>query len=231
MKILSIEDEPVIAARIERLSQEILGDQLEQFVSCDHYESAIEKIKTGNFDAFLLDLNLSGDDGFELLRRSTSYSAQTIIISAYKEKAIEAFDYGVIDFVAKPFSRDRLKLAFDRLAGRKPSQRTPRFLSFRIGSRTDFAPIDQVTFIAGADKYAEVHFANGDTRLHDKSLAKLEKILPPSFLRIHKSYIVQRNAIKSLHAKVGSRYFAELFNGTTLPVSRARFKGLQAEFS
>lgn len=87
-----------------------------------------------------------------------------------------------------------------------------------------------MTASAFADKHTEVHFADGQKRFHDKSLAQLEKLLPTSFERIHKSYIVRFGSIKSLEAKEGSRYFAILKNGKSLPISRSRYKSLRACF-
>lgn len=230
MKILSVEDEPVVAERVERLCRKILGARIQHYKNVDHLENAIREAENGFYDLFLLDLNLSGEDGFELLKQSTSYSSHTIIISANKDRAIDAYDHGVIDFVGKPFNEERLKQAFDRYDGKKKPKQAMQYLSFRTGGRMDMHSVDAVSYIKGADKYAEVHFADGQTRFHDKSLAQLEKLLPTSFERIHKSYIVRFSAIKSLEAKEGSRYFAILENGKSLPIGRSRYKSLRAHF-
>ena len=228
MKVLSVEDEPIVAERIERLCRNILGDRLKEFKSVDHLGAALSEAENGVYDLILLDLNLSGEDGFKLLQSSTSYSSHTIIISANKDRAIEAYDHGVIDFVGKPFNEERLKQAFDRFDGGIKPEQTMRYLSFRQSGRTDVRGLDAVNYIEGADKYAQVHFQNGETMLHDKSLAQLEKTLPPEFERIHKSYIVRFSAISSLIAKEGSRYSAQLANGETLPISRSRYKSLKS---
>ena len=222
----------MIAERIERLCRKILGDRLQVFRNVDHLELAVREAESGFYDLFLLDLNLSGEDGFELLKQSTSYSSQTIIISANKDRAIDAFDFGVIDFVCKPFNEERLKQALNRLddATASASYRTAKFISFRTAGRIDVRGLDSVEYIEGADKYAEVHFKNGETRLHDKSLAQLELILPPCFERVHKSYIVRLDSIKSFETMEGSRYFARLENGQSLPISRSRYKPLRARF-
>jgi DNA-binding LytR/AlgR family response regulator len=69
--------------------------------------------------------------------------------------------------------------------------------------------------------------ANGRRELHDKTLERLEAVLPPAFERIHKSYLVRWSAVKALHAREGSRYAAELRNGLFLPVGRQRYKELR----
>ena len=105
-----------------------------------------------------------------------------------------------------------------------------QYLSFRVSGRMDVHSLDAVTYIQGADKYAEVCFADGAKRLHDKSLSQLERLLPSDFERIHKSYIVRFSSIRSLEGKEGSRYFAILESGESLPVGRSRYKSLRAKF-
>ena len=230
IKILSLEDEPVIADRIKRFCEEILGDRISSYTKCDSVDDALGEAASGGYDLFLLDLNLHGEDGFEILRTCASYAAHTIIISAYKDKAIDAFGYGVIDFVAKPFDKDRLHLALDRFSGKRMQEHYPRFLSFRSAGKAFVASLDQVIFIAGADKYSEVRLNDGSDRLHDKSLNSFGQILPDSFERIHKSYIVRLDQIERFETHEGSRYFVVLKTGDRLPVGRTRYKSLKERY-
>ncbi|WDI30480.1 LytTR family DNA-binding domain-containing protein [Hyphococcus flavus] len=227
MKILSIEDEPVIVERLERLTSNLLGDKVSKFTSFATVEDAIKQRDVSEYDLYLLDLNLHGADGFEFLKTFTSYAGKTIIISAYKDKAVLAFDYGVIDFVAKPFDQERLGLAYNRYFDTAQRKIHPRFLSFRSHGKTTVSPLDQVASIAGADKYSEVTMLNGETLLHDKSLQQLEELLPANFERIHKSYIARWDLIETIETKEGSRYFVKLTNGQRLPVSRMRYKSIR----
>jgi len=68
---------------------------------------------------------------------------------------------------------------------------------------------------------------SGRRELHDKTLEKLEAILPEDFERIHKSYLVRMSEVKALHAAEGSHYEAELKNGERLPIGRTRYKELR----
>ncbi|TNE29001.1 MAG: response regulator transcription factor [Alphaproteobacteria bacterium] len=230
IRILSLEDEPVIADRIRRLCAEFLGDRIKIHSNCDTVNEALRQAATGSYDLFLLDLNLHGEDGFELLRRSTSYSAQVIVISAYKDRALEAFDFGVTDFVAKPFAAERLKLALDRFDGKARRDRAPSFLTFRSPGQTQVVDLGSVVFIAGADQYSEVHLADGNQKLHDKSLGQFERLLPDNYLRIHKSYIVRLDLIDCLEINEGSRYFVVLKTGQKLPVGRTRYSILREKY-
>jgi two-component system, LytTR family, response regulator LytT len=93
--------------------------------------------------------------------------------------------------------------------------------------RVELVSIDDIFYVQGAGNYSELVMANGRRELHDKTLEKLEAVLPSDFERIHKSYLVRMSLIKALHAAEGSHYEAELKNGTSLPIGRTRYKELR----
>ena len=228
MKVLLVEDEPLVAQRLARFCREILGTQLEKLQLASSPVEAGAWLDENSVDVALLDLNLNGEDGMELLQRSVASSFHTIIVSANTDRAIEAFEYGVIDFVPKPFTRERLTQAFARAAG--PVARSApaaRHLAVKKGGRIELVPVEAVLFVQGAGNYSELVLPDGRRELHDKTLEKLEAILPGDFTRIHKSYLVRLGEIKALHAFEGSRYEAELKNGVRLPIGRTRYKELK----
>ena len=114
MRVVIVEDEPTVAGRIKRLTEKILAAELTALIHFDELDEALDYLSSHPIDLLLLDLNLHGRDGFEILANTVSGSYHTIIISAYAEKALKAFEYGVLDFVAKPFSTARLRKAFVR---------------------------------------------------------------------------------------------------------------------
>lgn len=109
MNILIVEDEAILAQRIQRLVTDILVDHPLNIRLEHSLESAQMFLDKHPVDLLFLDLNLDGEDGFELLKNSTRTPFPTIIISAYKELAIDAFEYGVLDFVRKPVTTERLE--------------------------------------------------------------------------------------------------------------------------
>lgn len=228
MKLVLIEDEPLVAQRLERFCREVVGNQLEKLHMATSFDEASAWLAENTVDVVLLDLNLQGQDGMELLKRSVASAFHTIIVSANTDRALEAFEYGVIDFVPKPFTRERLAQAFARATG--PVSRTApaaRNLAVKKAGRIELVAVDDVLFAQGAGNYSELVLTNGRRELHDKTLEKLEAILPGDFTRIHKSYLVRLSAIKALHAAEGSHYEVELKNGTRLPVGRTRYKELR----
>jgi DNA-binding LytR/AlgR family response regulator len=223
-----VEDEPLLARRLERFCREIVGDRLESLRVATVLSDAGARLEESPIDLLLLDLNLHGRDGMELLARAVAGSFHTIIVSANTDQALRAFEYGVLDFVPKPFSRERLEAALRRVTERDPRAVTgAKFLAVRKVGRVELVPVDRVLYAEGAGAYAELVLDDGRRELHDKTLEKLHAVLPPVFERIHKSYVVRLSAVKALHAAGGSHYEVELRNGLRLPVGRRRYKELR----
>ena len=228
MRILIVEDEAAVARRIEQFCRRILGDRLEWLHKVETFDAAQAALAASPIDVLLLDLNLGGQNGMALLDSNVAGSFHTIIVSANTEHALVAFEHGVIDFVAKPFSQDRFAEALRRVS--EPGGRSPhaaRFLAVRKQGRIELVPTDEVLFVQGADDCSELVLVDGRRKLHDKTLEKLQALLPPAFERIHRSYLVRLAAVRALHVHEGSRYEAELKNGVVLPVGRTRYKEIR----
>jgi two-component system response regulator LytT len=228
MRILIVEDQTLIARRIERFVREILGDKLTYIKAIDNIDDAEEWLFESSLDLLLLDLDLHGQSGFDLLKTATSGAFHTIIISAHKDQAYRAFEYGVIDFVGKPFDRVRLEQAFDRLAHRKQEVGT-QYLSIRRAGQLEIIALEDVVYAQGAGAYSELQLKDGSSQMHDKSLDKLLDILPNKFIRIHKSYLVDIEKVTKLIRKSGSYYDLLLTNEERLPVGRTRYKEVKQQ--
>ena len=228
MRLLIVEDEEMVSRRIAQFCRRILGDRLEWLHVVETFEAAQATLAESPIDVLLLDLNLGGQNGMTLLDANVAGSFHTIIVSASTEHALVAYEHGVIDFVAKPFSEERLGEALRRVT--EPGGRSPhaaRFLAVRKQGRIELVPTDDVLYVKGADDCSELVLVDGRHKLHDKTLEKLEALLPPAFERIHRSYLVRLASVKALHAHEGSRYEAELNNGVFLPIGRTRYKELR----
>lgn len=231
MHILIVEDESRIAKRIERMTRAIFGDTLQSLTHINTLHEALRFIENNSLDLVLLDLNLNGDSGFDLLATAVSESFHTVIISAYKDQAIMAYEYGVLDFVPKPFNRDRLEQALNKtLIKGKAAANDIKFLAIKKRHRIQLIPIEDVLYIKGAGAYTELFLADGKKELHNKSLEKLEQLLSSSFERIHKSYLLKMSELKEIRVASGSKYMALLKNGTRIPIGRTKYKDLKAKW-
>ncbi|OUR91934.1 DNA-binding response regulator [Flavobacteriales bacterium 34_180_T64] len=231
MNILIVEDESRIAKRIERMTRAIFGNALQSLKHINTLHEALSFIENNALDLVLLDLNLNGANGFDLLTTAVSESFHTIVISAYKDQAITAFEHGVLDFVPKPFNRDRLEQAFNRAITKEKSESNKiKVLAIKKRGRIQLIPIENLLFIKGAGPYTELFLKDGTKELHDKSLEKLEQLLSFSFERIHKSYLVKISEIKEIIVESGSKYMVELKNGALIPIGRTKYKDLKAKW-
>lgn len=231
MNILIIEDESRIAKRIERMTHAIFGNALQSLTHINTLHEALSFIENNVLDLVLLDLNLNGDNGFDMLSTAVSESFHTIVISANKDQAITAFEHGVLDFVPKPFNRDRLEQAFNRAIAKEKSENDKiKLLAIKKRGRIQLIPIENLLYIKGAGAYTELFLRDGTKELHDKSLEKLEQLLSFSFERIHKSYLVKMSEIKEIIVKSGSKYMAELKNGALIPIGRTKYKDIKAKW-
>ncbi|MEL6721343.1 MAG: response regulator, partial [Bacteroidota bacterium] len=183
MKILIIEDEYRIAKRILRMTKDFFGNQLAHIDHRDALEDGLEYLKNHEVDLLLLDLNLNGEDGFEVLQKMSAACFHTIIISAYQDRAITAFEHGVLDFVPKPFNQERLAKAFQRISTKTESPTAAKYLAIQKRGGTQLLAVADILYIQGAGIYTELHFKNGSKAIHNKSLDKLQQLLPNHFER------------------------------------------------
>lgn len=230
MKILIIEDEARIARRLERMIRSILGGEVEDISICDSLDEGQATIEKQAIDLLFLDLNLNGENGFEVLQAVVAESFHTIVVSAYKDRAIEAFEYGVLDFVPKPFDELRLAKACQRIRLRQKEQEGLKFLAIKKKGKRFLVNISDIKYIKGAGIYTELFLKNGHKEMHNKSLENLMLLLPDSFERIHKSYVVEMKAAQEIVIEPGSKYSLRMHNGEQLPIGRTRYKMLQEKW-
>ena len=219
MRLVIAEDEAVVARRLERMVREQLGTvEIEQART---YEAALGLVRGQRFDVLLLDLDLAGRDGFGLLEEAAAGAFQTVVVSARHEQALRAFEYGVVDFVPKPWTAERLAQALLRATGRERGAGggvARLAVRWRGGLRS--LAVADVESLRGADDYSEVHLADGSSHLHAKTLAALATILPPRFLRVHRSWIVDLERVRGLRTEAGARWRLLLASGAEVPVGR-----------
>jgi two-component system, LytTR family, response regulator LytT len=227
MRILIIEDEATVAQRLERMTREVLGSRIARIQHCPTLASGNAFLAENPVDLLLLDLNLNGKDGFEVLQSLSAGAFQTIVVSAYTDKAIEAFEHGVLDFVPKPFTIERLQKAFERYDGLGEKKHT-RFLAVKKGHKLYLIEIANLMLIKGAGNYAELHTKEGKNWLHEKNLNQLELLLPAHFVRIHRSYLINRLLLETVVDHGAGKYRAILQGGIEVPVSRTAYRSLRS---
>ncbi len=227
--VLIVEDEALAARRNQRLLGLVLQDRRHRLHMATRLEEARDLLERNEIDLLFLDLNLKGKDGFRLLAEAAAGAFETIVISANTDRALEAFEYGVLDFIAKPYGKERLEKALRRFWDARGARRAnpAKRLAIKQYGKIALLPMEEVLAVHGAGNYSEIETRDGRRLLHNKSLDQLAAILPFDFQRIHRSHIVDWREAVRLVARTGSRYFVVLADGRELPVGRGRVESLR----
>lgn len=227
MNVLILEDEKSSALRLKKL---ILKHDKSSDFNIFFAESISEAkilFNHGNFDLFFLDLQLNNEDGFSILENLISESFFTIVVSAYSERALEAFDNGVFDFITKPIFEDRLFKALDRFHSNRRHYVKTKRLFIKNGNKMEAVPLKNIIYMQPLERYTEINMEMGVKKLHNLSLDKILKILPTNFERIHRSCIVNLDFVNKIISYSGSKYEIELRNKTILPLGRSYAKKIK----
>jgi len=230
MNIVIVEDEPLVQQRTLRLTMEILKTHKPKIHCFENIDDAEHFLSENTIDLLLLDLNLKGRNGFDLLKSNVAAGYHTIIISAYADKAIEAFHYGVLDFVAKPYTLERLSKAFDRMLDKEQrSYYGCRYLSIKKLGAIELLPIADIAYIEADAHYSLIHLIDNSeaTALHNKNIEKIMQLLPENFIRVHRSYAVNMNKVQQLLIEAGSQYSIKLIHGQEIPVGRTKYQDVK----
>lgn len=236
LRVLIVDDEAVARRRIRRLLASEPGVAIAG--ECADGAAAMEAIEREPPHVVFLDVQMPELDGFELLRRIDPAALPAIIfVTAFDKYALRAFDVHAIDYLLKPFTRERFRLALDRARDRVSRHRVdaglaslaaalrsrPRYLSrvpVRTASRIVLVDMATVDWIEGADNYVRLHAGPREYLLRE-TLAGLERRLDPErFARIHRSAIVQIDRIAELHSASHGDMDVVLRNGQVLTLSR-----------
>lgn len=222
MRILIVEDEPVSARLLEDELRRQLGSHVESLrhertltgSQCHVWDHAI--------DLLFLDLDLRGEDGFGLLRAAAAGAFQTIVVSANTHRALEAFHFGVLDFLGKPLDPGRLELALARFKAQELQREGLRYLSVVEDGQVRIVPLDRILYVQADTKRSFLALKDGEKLPHNRSLKQLADLLPAArFTRVHKSFIVPTDMIEGYRNLPGRNHEVVLRGGTTVPASRS----------
>lgn len=203
---------------------------------------AIELAKRHQPDLIFLDIEMPIKNGIEVAEELMGFAA-IIFVTAYDNYAIQAFELNAVDYLLKPYDDDRFNQATDRAMIRvnRPKQpdlkalvevletmngeRHTRYKSRLVvkdPGKIRLLPVDQVEYVMGSGNYVEIHMQDSSHFLHRETMFSIENQLnPSSFVRIHRSAIVNVSFIREvLHNERGD-YRVKVNSGQEIPVSRA----------
>lgn len=246
IRALIIEDE----APARELIRFMLSDhpEIEVIGECGDGFCGAREIKEKHPDLIFLDIQMPKLTGFELLE-VIDEKPEVIFTTAFDQYAIRAFELNAVDYLLKPFSKERfddaLAKAVNRLQKETPSHdnvdklvaaasEAEGYLTrivFRKGAGIKIIPLNNVSYFAAEDDYVMIYYNEGKA-LKPKTMKYYEDHLPPTlFMRVHRSYIVNVEHINRLEPYSKDNYVAVLKSGEKIPVSRAGYKMLREKLA
>jgi two-component system LytT family response regulator len=235
LKSIIVDDERLARVNLRKLLEphpeiEIVGEAN----SC---QSAIDMINMFNPGLIFLDIQLSGETGFDLLEMIDN-SIKIIFVTAYDEYAIRAFEVNAIDYLLKPVNPERLKSAIERVVTREKVQKSEAknyeysdSIFVRLNNYASrFIKISSITFIEPVGNYSKIVTAEGKHCLVLKTLKQWEEELPDNnFVRIHRSSIVNIEHLDHIEKNPETGHVAFLKNkAEPLEVSRRYARRLKS---
>ncbi|MCI0746982.1 MAG: LytTR family DNA-binding domain-containing protein [Verrucomicrobia subdivision 3 bacterium] len=239
IRALIVDDEPL--AR-ERLASLLSGDaDVEVVGQCANGVEALSAIQEKTPDLVFLDVQMPELDGFGVLAALEGEKRPAVIfVTAHDRFALKAFEVHAIDYLLKPFDRERFQKALQRakeqlqtrqagevdsrlaalLASLKAESKTPDRIPVKGSGRVILVKTSDIDWIEAADNYVNLHTGK-EAHLHRETMAAMEEKLPAGkFMRISRSAIVNVDRIKELQPMFHGDYTVILQNGTRLTLSR-----------
>lgn len=244
--VLLVDDEPLAREMIREMLKD--DPDAEVVSECVNGREAIEAIQEHDPDLIFLDVQMPEIGGFEVLEAlKTVHVPHVIFVTAYDQYAVRAFEVHALDYLLKPFDRERFDSAWRRakshiLATRngemdqrilaileelKAGSKYLERLVIKSGGRVFFLDTDDIDWIEAEGNYVSVHTGKKSHLLRE-TISSLEAQLDPKkFLRIHRSSIVKIDRIKELQPWFHGEYRVILLDGTQLTLSRNYRENLQ----
>jgi two-component system LytT family response regulator len=240
VRVVIVEDEPPARAKLRRLLAAHAGYRI--VAEAEDVAGALAAWRQQRPDLLFLDIQLGAENGFDLLMRAGPPYPLIVFTTAFHEHALRAFEFAALDYLLKPFDRQRFARALarvdERLAqragdgdgGAEIEERmrrlgaiaSPRLRQIVVHERgrTRIVPIDEVQRLSAAGNYGEVHAA-GARHLVRATLARLAQRLDPAeFLRVHRSHLVRADAIERIEPRTHGDALLVLRDGAEVLLSR-----------
>lgn len=242
MKVLIIDDEPLG----RKIIREYLDSHPEVHLSgeCENAHQALKAIERNDPDLLFLDIQMPEINGIELLGLLDEMP-HVIFSTAYDEYAIRAFELNAIDYLLKPYDQDRFDLALSRAKERIEREdrqeekiaglmeqwnavsARPERLLVKDAGRIVVVKTREIDWIEAMEDYITLHTSGGDHLMH-QSMNYMEEILEETrFIRIHRSFIVNLEAVLEIVPWSSGRWKCKLKDGKELMISRSGARKLK----
>jgi two-component system LytT family response regulator len=245
-RVIIADDEPLARARLRMLLAE--ESWVDVIAECSDGPSTIAAIEKSRPDLVFLDVQMPGGSGFDVIQAvGAGRMPFVIFVTAFDRYALRAFDVHALDYLLKPFDRDRFRDALTRARERierssngdlerrllaivndlKPAPQPLERFVIKSGGRVFFLRAEDIEWIEAAGNYVKLHIG-AETHVFRETMNSLEARLNPSvFFRIHRSHIVNIERVRELQPWFNGEYVVFLTSGARLTLSRGYREKLQ----
>jgi two-component system LytT family response regulator len=237
MTVIIIDDEPLARGIVKEY---LLGFPRTQVVAeCGDGFEGVKAIAQHKPDLIFLDIQMPKINGFEMLELVDS-PPSVIFTTAFDEYAMKAFETHAIDYLLKPFSKDRFAKAMNKLLEQKKtilpaalaeeatSPESQNRVVVKKGQNIVVLPVHRVHYFEAFDDYVKIYTAEG-FYLKKKTMAYFEKTLEASqFVRVHRSYLLNIQELTRIEPMEKDNHVALLKGGARVPLSQAGYAKLKS---
>jgi two-component system LytT family response regulator len=241
MRVIFVEDEAPARRKLKRYIDDFTSWEIVA-ISID-VEDAVKQINNLQPDLVLLDIQLTTGTGFEVLRQIDSPWPKVVFITAYDNYAVKAFDLHAQDYILKPFQQKRFEEMVKKVEnhGNKAHGMEKKIhglinhlqstyhkrLLIQENERAFYCNIDDIIYIKSEGNYVKIYIEDCSYILRRSLSSILNELSPKNFQQIHRSYVVNVNAIKEIQTWFkGGRIFV-LENGEKIKVSSKFWKSFE----
>lgn len=234
-KALIIDDEPLARKIVREYAKDL---KIEIVGECGDGFEGVKLIEQLNPDIVFLDIQMPKINGFEMLEL-ISQNPSVIFSTAYDEFALKAFEVNAVDYLLKPYTKERFNKAVEKALLKEDSkveqinnsidQQTDRIdkIVIKDGTEIKILPLDEVSHIEAYDDYVKIYVGT-KYHLKKKTMNFYEKTLKDEqFVRIHRSYLLNIQHLTKIESFEKNSYVAIVKSGERLPISRSNYAELK----
>jgi two-component system LytT family response regulator len=239
LRAIVVDDEPLARERLRTfLANEpgvtVIGE-------CQNGDEAIIAVRRDHPDLLFLDVQMPGMNGFEVLQKLNGSAPYAVIFTtAHDQYAVQAFEVHAVDYLLKPFDRERLRLALERARTRaaakpddlqsklaamledlKAGARQPERIPVKSNGKVTFVRIPEIDWIASADNYVELHVGNHSHLIRETMNSIATRLPTEQFVRVSRTSIVNLARVKELQPLFHGEYTITLTTGARVTLSRS----------
>jgi two-component system LytT family response regulator len=250
LRVLIVDDEPIARAKLKRLLTS--QSDVEMVGEATNGEEAVSMVRELAPELLFLDIRMPLLDGFQALgeiAKARTPMPKIVFVTAYDEYAVRAFEVRAFDYVLKPFDRERLVAALDRVRAQVELEHRPdpaalssmvqqlsettddatpekpecEYLSrfcIRSAGRVQLVPSSEVEWIEAYGNYVRLHTSTSHPLFRETLRNLTARLDPAHFCRVHRSAIVNIDSIREMRPCVSGDYLLRLASGTRIRLSR-----------